>query len=233
MFDHHTNQSVWWPNTNANLPSMTEQPRHTSRSKLLGAALQVIREKGYTAATVDEICEVAGVTKGSFFHHFKGKEDLALSAVEFWNEFTGKIFAEAPYQKLTDPKARVLGYIDYRAELLRGELPEFTCLLGTMVQETYDTHPALRDACNQGISNHAKFVAEELAEAKERYAPSSDWKPETVALFTQAVIQGAFILAKSQGGPQIAADCIAELHRYVEMLLTSDSKIKTRRPSHE
>jgi len=52
-----------------------------SKSKLLDAALQVIRTKSYTATTIDDICATASLTKGSFFHHFKSKEDLALAAL--------------------------------------------------------------------------------------------------------------------------------------------------------
>ena len=44
---------------------------HQSKTKLLGAAFDLIRSKGYAASTVDDICHAAGVTKGSFFHHFK------------------------------------------------------------------------------------------------------------------------------------------------------------------
>ena len=194
-----------------------------SRSKLLDAALRVIRTKGYVATTVDDICAIAGVTKGSFFHHFKSKEDLALSTVDHWNVMTGGFFAQAPYQQINDPRERVLAYIDFRAEILQGELPDFTCLLGTMVQETFDTHPRIRDACNAGISSHAQTVAVDIAAAKTTYAPNATWDADTLALYTQAVIQGAFILAKAQGKAEIAAQCIAHLRCYVEGLLTPGS----------
>ncbi len=194
-------------------------PRHPSRTRLLEAALQLIRAKGYAATTVEHVCEAAGVTKGSFFHHFKGKEDLALAATAHWNEMTGSVFAEAPYRRLADPRDRVLGYIDYRAALLTGELPDFTCLLGTMVQETFETHPAIRDACRHGIELHAGTVAADLAEAKAKYAPQADWRPESLALYTQAVLQGAFILAKATQGPAVASDCIDHLKRHVASLL--------------
>jgi Bacterial regulatory proteins, tetR family len=45
----------------------------------LDAAVQVIRAKGYSAMTIDDVCLAAGLTKGSFFHHFKSKEELALA----------------------------------------------------------------------------------------------------------------------------------------------------------
>jgi TetR/AcrR family transcriptional regulator, transcriptional repressor for nem operon len=49
------------------------EANHPSKEKLLDAALQVIRTKGYTATRIEDICEAAGLTKGSFFHHFKSK----------------------------------------------------------------------------------------------------------------------------------------------------------------
>ena len=52
-----------------------------SRKKLLDASLHVIRAKGYEATTVDDICAAAGLSKGSFFHHFKSKEHLYQAVV--------------------------------------------------------------------------------------------------------------------------------------------------------
>lgn len=196
-----------------------EPVTQNSRTKLLDAALHVIRSKGYVATTVDDLCHSAGVTKGSFFHHFKSKEELALAAVDYWNAMTGGMFAQSAYQQLPDPRDRVLAYIDLRAEILQGELPDFTCLLGTMVQETYETHPRIRDACNAGIASHAHTVAIHIAAAKQQYVPDATWDPETVALYTQAVIQGAFILAKAQGSATIAAQCVAQLRNHVATLL--------------
>ena len=68
-----------------------------SKAKLLDAALLVIRSKGYTATTVDDVCAAAGLTKGSFFHHFKSKEDLALAAASHFAAMADAIFDSAPY----------------------------------------------------------------------------------------------------------------------------------------
>ncbi|UGQ48569.1 TetR/AcrR family transcriptional regulator [Massilia endophytica] len=187
--------------------------------KLLDAALQVIRAQGYAGTSVDDICRAAGVTKGSFFHHFKGKDELAIAAVGHWTDVTGALFANAPFRSIADPRERVLAYVDFRAALIRGELPDFTCLLGTMVQETYATHPAIRDACEGAILFHARTVAADLEEAKRQYAPQAGWEPLDLALFIQAGIQGAFILAKAADDAAAATRAIAHLRNYLSSLL--------------
>jgi TetR/AcrR family transcriptional repressor of nem operon len=190
-----------------------------SRTRLLDAALATFRRKGYSATTVEDICAATGLSKGSFFHHFKGKEDLALAAVGHWNAVTGALFAQAPYQQVADPRARLLAYLDFRAGLLRGELPDVTCLLGTLVQETYATHPAIRAAGGAGIAGHAATLLPTIEAAKARYAPRAEWTAESLALFTQAALQGAFVVAKSQGSAQAAEPLIAHLRAYVQGLL--------------
>lgn len=209
------------------------QHQHESRRKLLEAALHVIRAKGYTATRVEDICEAAGLTKGSFFHHFKSKEELALAAADFWSATTSALFAAAPYRAIEDPLDRLLAYIDFRKALLQGELPEFTCLVGTMVQEVYQTHPQLRDACEQSISSHAETLEPDIAEAMEKYGIQAGWTPRSLALYTQAVIQGSFILAKAKGGPEVAAASIDHLRRYCEMLFRKPVSEENRNPGKQ
>ena len=195
------------------------QPQHESKARILDAALRVIRTKGYSATTIDDVCATAGLTKGSFFHHFKSKDELALAATAHFAEMADGLFAAAPYRTLPDPRERVIGYVKFRKSILTGDLPEFTCLLGTLVQEAYETHPAIREACDKYISAHAALVEQDIAAAKRIYAPKAKWSPASLALFTQAALQGAFILAKAKHGPQIAAECIDHLQRYIETQL--------------
>jgi TetR/AcrR family transcriptional repressor of nem operon len=193
-------------------------PPRESKSRLLNAALHIIRTKGYTATTVDDICHHAGVTKGSFFHHFRSKDDLALAAIAYWETMTGGLFASAPYHQPQDPLDRLLGYIDFRADILTGELADYTCLLGTLVQETYDTHPALRAACDRALSSHIAELTRDAQAAKDLYAPNASWTAESVGLFLQSVLQGSFIFAKAQQGPAIIRQNIDHMRRYLRAL---------------
>lgn len=191
-----------------------------ARAKLLDAALGTIREKGYSATSVDDLCERAEVTKGAFFHHFKSKEALGAAAADHWSETTAALFASAPYHDPADPLDRILAYIDFRKELVRGGLPDFTCLVGTMVQETYGVSDVIRDACWRSISGHAATLEADIADAIAKYK-AAGFTPQSLALFTQATIQGAFILAKAKNDAGVAIDCIEHLRRYVELIFRS------------
>jgi TetR/AcrR family transcriptional repressor of nem operon len=199
--------------------SMTPQALHQSRLRILEAATDVVRAKGYAATTVDDLCAAAGVTKGSFFHHFKSKEEMVLEAVAHWGSWTDEVFATAPYATAADPRDRVFGYLDFRRDLLDHDVPEFTCLMGTLVQETYATHPEVRAACERGMSSHVAWLTRDIEAARLRYAPDAAWSAESVGYFIQAVLQGSFIFAKAKQDAAIARGNLAHLRRYLEGLL--------------
>ncbi|MEP7313888.1 MAG: TetR/AcrR family transcriptional regulator [Pseudomonadota bacterium] len=197
---------------------MTPAAQHDSKTRLLDAALHEIRAYGYAATTVDDICRAAGVTKGSFFHHFRSKDDLALSAAAHWGTITEGFFATAPYHESADPLQRLLGYVEFRGAILRGELPDYTCLLGTLVQETYASHPDIRAACERGMASHIAMLTRDIEAAKQLYAPNAAWSAESVGYFIQAVLQGGFIFAKAKQDPEVIRECLAHLRRYLETL---------------
>lgn len=195
----------------------------TAKDKLLSAALTLIRTKGYSSTTVDELCESAGVTKGSFFHYFESKEALAVAAAEHWSLITGQLFESAPYHNFEDPLDRFLGYIEFRKEILKGKTPEFTCLVGTMVQEAFEVNPKIRKACQESIFGHAEKLEKDISDAIKLYKPSKKISAKSLALHSQAVIQGAFILAKASGSSDIAAESIVHLKNYVQLLFNKEN----------
>ena len=196
----------------------TAEIKSESRTRLLDASLRVIRTKGYTATRVEDICDAAGLTKGGFFHHFKSQEDMAIAAAEHFAAMAESIFSVAPYRHKVDPLDRLLGYVDFRMSIIQGELPDYTCLLGTMVQETYETHPLIRKVCDRCLSAHAATLVGDIQAAVRKYGLHPLWTVESLAFHMQAVIQGAFILAKAQQSTEVAVSSLAHLRRYLACL---------------
>ncbi len=201
-----------------------ESVRPTARQKILDAAVRVIRTQGFAGASVDELCAAAGVTKGAFFHHFKSKEAAAVAAADHFTAMADGIFAAAPYRALPDPVDRILGYVEFRQSLMRGELPGFTCLIGTMAQEAYLTHPPVREACARSIQSHSEMLEGDIGEAMRAHGVDAPGGAHGLALYMQAVIQGAFVLAKAHGDAAVAAGCLDHLLDHLTRLFKTGEK---------
>jgi TetR/AcrR family transcriptional regulator, transcriptional repressor for nem operon len=192
----------------------------STREKLFGATISTIAEKGYAATAVDEICAKAGVTKGAFFHHYPSKQSLTVAAVNDWAEKCAAFYAAAAYHKFDDPLDRFLGFLDFRKDMLRAPMALFSCPVGTMIQEVFESHPDILRACEECISGQIADVQSDIAAAIELYGSGSDWTAESLALHTHAVLQGVYILAKAKGTIRVAEQSIDHLRSYVELLFS-------------
>ena len=118
--------------------------RGDARRALLDAAHTLVRRKGWAGTSVDELCAEAGVTKGAFFHHFASKEALGVAAAEQWTvRARVHIFENPAVETIADPLARVLAHIDLRLAMLEGQAEDYSCFVGTVVQEAFATSGAL------------------------------------------------------------------------------------------
>lgn len=57
-----------------------------SRNSWLEVALELLHDKGINAVTVDALAKQLGITRGSFYHHFKDRNDLSKEMLEYWKK---------------------------------------------------------------------------------------------------------------------------------------------------
>jgi TetR/AcrR family transcriptional repressor of nem operon len=201
---------------------MTQDDPRPARTKLLDAALVLIRQKGFAATSVDDLCRAAGVTKGAFFHHFATKDDLGAEAARHWGRVTGALFAAAEYHRVADPFDRIMAYLDLREALLQGEVAEFTCLAGTLLQEVHASSPAITAAAWASIRDHAETLEPMFAAAIAAHAPATPQSAESLARLTQTFLQGAFILSKGEGTSTPAREALGHLRAYLTMIFMKE-----------
>lgn len=193
-------------------------PDSPTKKGLLDAAAKLVLEEGFAATSVEDVCSAAGLTKGSFFHYFGSKEELASALLEDHVARRSKEFAAAPFQRLADPLRRVYGAVDYVAETCREEARAGGCLLGNFAQELAFSHPGIRAACDDCFSGQAEWFARELAAAKRLHAPRASFDPAGLAEHWVAVAQGAVLLAKTKRDPGVAAKSLGHFKRYLKGL---------------
>ena len=205
-------------------PAKAKPNRGSARELLIQAAHATVRSKGYAATSVDELCAAAGVTKGAFFHHFPSKEALAVAAAGAWTDMAEqRIFTLPEWTRLPDPLDRLLGLLDFRLAMLDGPIEDFTCFVGTIVQEAYATSDPIRAASEASFAAYANRVAEDVQAAIDKYGIRDGVTAISLAYHCQTTLQGAFVMAKAAGDPSIARDSVAHLKRYVLMLFGRES----------
>jgi TetR/AcrR family transcriptional repressor of nem operon len=192
-----------------------------ARQKLLNAAQELMLSQGFTATSVDEICDAAELTKGSFFHYFSGKEDLGKRAARQFYKSWRQAYASAPFRRKKDPLDRVFGHVDFFVEMSR--LPTWKgCLLGTFIQELSYTHPQIREVCAECLDDLAESFQCDLKEAKAKYVPSARWSAKSLAEQLIVVAQGAIILAKARQDPKVFQESLAHFKQYLKSLFATN-----------
>lgn len=201
---------------------VTARPGHEEpkiRERLLGAAEKLLLARGFCATSVSEICQAAGVTKGSFFHYFDSKEALGCAVAERYGARRREAMSALPARRLADPRARVFAFLDAFLDHADDPLLAQGCLIGTLGQEVSETHAAIRAVAERAFEQWADQLEEDLAAAKRRYAPRAAWFPRSLARHFLAVFEGSLILAKVGRGPAALREGLEHYRAYLTSLL--------------
>ena len=191
----------------------------STRERLISAAVEVIRVKGYVATSVNDIAAAAGVTKGSFFHHFATKEACAREAAIQWKE-QSRADAASSTQKAATPRERILAYIDFRISLLAGPVAKYACYVGTVLHEVHDTHPELAADIAASLLDQARALEPDLAAA----LGGKHTEAHDLAIHIEASIQGALLLAEAESGTVGARASLRYLKNFIELKLKGAKK---------
>ena len=196
----------------------TAQAHSPTKEKLLEAAQQLMLAKGFPATTVDEICEAAGFTKGSFFHYFESKEHLGKEVLDRFHFSVQQMSQQGSFRKKSDPLQRVYGYVDRFIEMSANPKLPSGCLLGHFTQELSDTHPEIRSLCAQYFAEWAALLKHDLDEAKAKHAPTAPFDTQSLAEHLIAVLEGSLILAKAKQDKGVFEQNLRHFKRYVKSL---------------
>lgn len=90
-----------------------------TKGRIFRAAKTILQEKGYEALSIKNICEEAGVSNGSFYHHFKTKDDLLSYYIEDQPSINPDLLdlPASPEEAITAIVHVYLNYVEYCREL--------------------------------------------------------------------------------------------------------------------
>jgi len=177
-----------------------------TRERIINVAKERFHARGYADVGIKEICDNASIQKGSFYHFFPSKEDLALIVIdEFAEDWASGFVAEA-----FDPNLPPMERIDYlidgayfwqkSVKEKNGQIPG--CLFGNLALEMSTKNDVLRAKLNAVFTIAKAKFKKTLDEA----IIANEIKPLNTQLTAEAMLaylEGMILLAKSENDPEV------------------------------
>ncbi|MFF8275048.1 TetR/AcrR family transcriptional regulator [Streptomyces lateritius] len=181
----------------------------TARERLLDAAGDLMRSRGYSSLGVAEICARAEVKKGSFYHFFESKQALTVEVVDaYWQGertcWTDELARSAPaldrLRRLLDAMAAVQRRTKEASGTVDG------CLLGNLALELSTQEPGVRARLEEIFDEQIELVAAVLAEAAAEGAVPAERATVATARAVVAQLEGMVLFAKLKNDPGVMDD---------------------------
>ena len=183
----------------------TAKARHDSRTALLNAARDLIVTRSFENVGTAEICQHAGVRKGSLYHFFSSKEDLVLAMLDdLIHDFERDVLLpslDGPGSLAERVAAFVHGIHAFEAGMQRasGHLPG--CPFGNLIVETATYSPSLRLAVKTHLERIRTHFRRCLAAAVQQGELPADTDVDAGAERWLALMEGILVMAKVEQDP--------------------------------
>jgi TetR/AcrR family transcriptional regulator, transcriptional repressor for nem operon len=166
------------------------------RDKILRAGLDRFHRVGFNGSSVEDITDLAGVPKGSFYNHFKSKEDLALQVI-------GRYIEQSPHALLGDtaipPLKRLKSYFSALGQQFVDSGYKKGCLLGNFSSELADHSGPVRRRLEIAFDEWVNHIAAVIREAQKVGEVDSKLKPEQLAGVLLSTFEGALLRGRVLG----------------------------------
>lgn len=164
----------------------------SAREALLRATKELLADQGYVRTSPRDILVRSGAGQGSLYHHFRGKSDLAGSALQ---EISAEMRAAADdlLDGETDPLRAVEAWLSAPREALRG------CRLGRLAAEPILGETTISDPIGAYFHHVQQRLSARLTEARTTGRLDPDLDPVDLAAALVAVVQGGYVLARGTG----------------------------------
>ena len=203
-----------------------------TRGKILDAALGLIMDNGFGATSIDSVIEHAGITKGTFFYHFKNKQELALALGERFARQDFELLQEfsARAEKLTrDPLQQVLIFLGLFYEVF-DKLDEVSpgCLFASFCYQSGLFAEEVNRISHRAILEWREYLCGKFKEIEKIYPPNIDVDYETLADFLTTTFEGAYVMSKILEEPRLIAKHLQHYRNYLELIfLPPDRRMRS------
>jgi TetR/AcrR family transcriptional regulator, transcriptional repressor for nem operon len=195
-----------------------------TRNRIMDVAQQMVLSLGLSGTSVEKVIEGAGVTRGTFFYHFKTKHALAESLIERYADEDRRHFDDAmakAEQLARDPLQQLLLFVGLFIDMVdQLEEPFPGCLYASYCYQSGAVGPEIMARMETMMRFWRRRLAGKIDEVRTRYPPCIPVETDHVADHLLTTFEGAFVLAKILGEPKLAAQQLIQCRNYMELLFT-------------
>jgi TetR/AcrR family transcriptional repressor of nem operon len=173
---------------------------HPTKQLLLDTGLAMLLQHGYNDLGIQALLDASGTPKGSFYHHFRDKEDFALQVVDEYMRNVHAGLDACLADESRPPLARVRLFFEATQEHYRRE-GYLGCLLGGLGQELSGVNPVFRRKIEKCFSEVTGRIAACLETAKARGDLPAGAAPASMASLLVDCWEGAALRSRLRGSP--------------------------------
>ena len=200
---------------------MTQKQTDLTREKLLNAAFCEIHRHGFQAASIANILQDTGLTKGALYHHFPTKQELGLAVVE---EVIRERLEALIFSRLRDSGQPVQALLEVIADIGRRtdlEIITLGCPLNNLMQEMSPLDDAFKARLNGILTTWGRIVEDALLRGQESGAIRAGVDCRAAALFIVSAWEGCIGIAKSLQSAEGFGLCMEQLQGYIRGLMVA------------
>ncbi|HEX7061331.1 MAG TPA: TetR family transcriptional regulator C-terminal domain-containing protein [Woeseiaceae bacterium] len=171
-----------------------------TRQRLLETGMAMLLERGYHDLGVQAVLTEAEVPKGSFYHHFRSKEEFGIACIDLYMEAVHEGLDQCLQDPATPPLQRIRNFFEGTAEKYRGQ-GYLGCLLGGLGQELSGVSETFRAKVEECFGVIASRLAQCLAEARDEGALAPETDPQQLAELLVNCWEGAALRCRLARSP--------------------------------
>ncbi len=195
-----------------------------TREAILATAESLVLKNGYSGTSIDQIISESGITKGGFFYHFDGKNDLAKHMVLRYLDQDARFFQmlmDRAYELTDDPLQQMLIFVKLMAEQM-AELPDTHpgCLVASFTYESNILNDDVKQLTAEGVLSWRKLFSTQLKKAAEAYPLQVDHTPDELADMLTSVIEGGIIMSRCLEDKSLLPKQLIGYHNFLRLAFT-------------
>ena len=193
-----------------------------TRETILNTAEDLILSHGFAGASIDKVIAKAGITKGTFFYHFKSKRELAKKLIERFHTKDMDLFSRYMKRAETlsqDPLQQILIFVGLLEEMFdQLDEPFPGCLFASYVYQSGQFDDEILGYCSNAMMDWRKLFGEKIEQARGHHQITQEINPDSLADLLTNILEGALLMARTVKDTKTISPNLAHYRKYLELL---------------